>query len=50
MFFSGSRTLKRMGGGGRAIIDSMSLAEKAFSEPSAEMPSDSRKLCVIACR
>ena len=31
-----------MGGGGRAIIASMSLTEKAFSEPSAEMPSDSR--------
>jgi hypothetical protein len=44
MFFSGSRTLNRMGGGGRAIINSMSLAEKAFSEPSAEMPKDSRSL------
>ena len=31
-----------IGGDGRAIIDSMSLAEKAFSEPSAEMPKDSR--------
>ena len=34
----------------RLIIAWMSLALKAFSEPSAEMPSDSRKLCVIACR
>ena len=32
-----------MGGGARAIMDSMSLAEKAFSEPSAEMPKDSRR-------
>ena len=32
-----------MGGGGRAIMDSMSLTENAFSLPSAEMPRDSRK-------
>jgi hypothetical protein len=34
-----------MGGGARAIMLSMSRAANAFSEPSAEMPKDSRKLC-----
>lgn len=33
-----------MGGGSRAIMAAMSAVEKAFSLPSAEMPSDSRKL------
>jgi len=36
-----------IGGGSRAIIAWMSLAEKAFSLPSAEMPSDSRKLQTV---
>ena len=38
----GLRTSYGIGGHLRAIISSTSLAMKAFSEPSAEMPSDSR--------
>jgi hypothetical protein len=37
-----------MGGGGREIMAWMSLALKAFSLPSAEMPSDSRSS--MACK
>lgn len=38
----GLRTSYGIGGHLRAIISSTSLAMNAFSEPSAEMPSDSR--------
>ena len=39
----GLRTSYVIGGGTRLIMFSMSTVEKAFSEPSAEMPSDSRR-------
>lgn len=44
VLFCGLRTSYTIGGGTRLIMFSMSTVEKAFSEPSAEMPSDSRKL------
>jgi len=44
VLFCGLRTSYRIGGATRLIMFSMSTVEKAFSEPSAEMPSDSRKL------
>lgn len=44
VFWRGSRAEYTMAGGGRSMSDSMSLAAKARSEPSAEMPKDSRRL------
>jgi len=43
VLFCGLRTSYTIGGGTRLIMFSMSTVEKAFSEPSAEMPSDSRR-------
>ena len=43
VFCVGSRGLNVMGAGTRFEKASMSAALKAFSEPSAEMPSDSRR-------
>lgn len=48
MLASGSRTSYRRRLGTRLIIAAMASVPKAFSEPSAEMPSDSRKLRVGA--
>lgn len=43
MLASGSRTSYRSRLGTRLIMASMASVPKAFSEPSAEMPSDSRR-------
>ena len=48
MLASGSRTSYRSLLGTRLIMASMASVPKAFSEPSAEMPRDSRKLPVGA--
>ena len=43
VLFCGLRTSYVIGGGTRLIMFSMSTVEKAFSEPSAEMPKLSRR-------
>jgi len=45
VFLRGSRAEYSSTGASRASMSSTSLCANAFSEPSAEMPKDSRNLC-----